>query len=605
MPAIKSTIRGIATDPAGAVLPGATVEIRAATPNRQYGAEVAYVPIDDSEIVGPLTVSALPNGAWKAVLFGTADIAPAGTVYIATWKAKGRKSDPIFFDLPNDGGNYWIGDRLVGGPAGPPRTLVSIVITPAGATIAPGATVNFRAIGTYDDATTADITTACTWAGTNNAVATVSNAAGTKGRVTGVDDGGLGVTATDPTTSIQGGTLVAVVDTAPPPFKFIAGSQVRYMGTITRDLDEMKADGCTWVRMAIDMAVVGAAGNTGSPTAGIDLSIGGASWPIIYAKTIGLNVLASVAYSPTWLTGAGGYHLIPQNGSQRTMWNALLVALMHSSLFDYVDALEIWNEPNHFPFNGTGTALSPGLVPDMATIRPFMHDALIAAHGERAGIPAGPGGPASARTRTAARIAKYDDFTAASAPTDLSLAPGHYIGELYQAGGIVGGGTGGASADFMTVHGYTGDFDPAINQFESPLYHSFIKMPNVGSIAAWGSTGGISNGFSYRDLMVAAGDGAKKIWATEQGFFGGGPGLSLAQANTYAAKAWGQWRDWQEIGWAGPYFNFEHYNHGLSNKADDTPQGTGKEDYLGMRIVYPDGTRKDKPQLATLRGMLA
>jgi uncharacterized protein YjdB len=53
-------------------------------------------------------------------------------------------------------------------------TLVSIAVTPAVATIAPGATQQLVAIGAYSDGTTRDVTSAAAWASSNPSVASVS-----------------------------------------------------------------------------------------------------------------------------------------------------------------------------------------------------------------------------------------------------------------------------------------------------------------------------------------------------------------------------------------------------------------------------------------------
>ena len=65
-------------------------------------------------------------------------------------------------------------------------TLVSIEVTPADASIADGTTQQFTATGVYTDASTQDLTTEVTWASSDDAVATVSNAADSKGLATAV-----------------------------------------------------------------------------------------------------------------------------------------------------------------------------------------------------------------------------------------------------------------------------------------------------------------------------------------------------------------------------------------------------------------------------------
>ena len=76
-----------------------------------------------------------------------------------------------------------------------PPVLVSLAIRPANRTIALGTSQQCTATGTYTDNSTLDLTTAATWTSSDISVATISNAAGTKGRATSVNDGTTTVTA--------------------------------------------------------------------------------------------------------------------------------------------------------------------------------------------------------------------------------------------------------------------------------------------------------------------------------------------------------------------------------------------------------------------------
>lgn len=80
-----------------------------------------------------------------------------------------------------------------------PATLVSIVVTPPSATASiggtSGGTTQFTATGTYSDGSTQDITSLVTWASDAPAVATISNAAGSRGLATSVSSGNAFITA--------------------------------------------------------------------------------------------------------------------------------------------------------------------------------------------------------------------------------------------------------------------------------------------------------------------------------------------------------------------------------------------------------------------------
>ncbi|NQU10664.1 fibronectin type III domain-containing protein [bacterium] len=71
-------------------------------------------------------------------------------------------------------------------------TLVSIAVTPATASVAAGLTQQFTAMGTYADASTADLTATATWTSSAGSVATVSSS----GLGTGVAVGSATITAT-------------------------------------------------------------------------------------------------------------------------------------------------------------------------------------------------------------------------------------------------------------------------------------------------------------------------------------------------------------------------------------------------------------------------
>ena len=74
--------------------------------------------------------------------------------------------------------------------------LVSIEVTPADPSVANGLTQQFTATGLYTDGSTQDLTTQLTWASSDSAVATVSNAAGSNGLATTAGTGATTITAT-------------------------------------------------------------------------------------------------------------------------------------------------------------------------------------------------------------------------------------------------------------------------------------------------------------------------------------------------------------------------------------------------------------------------
>ncbi len=74
-------------------------------------------------------------------------------------------------------------------------TLTSFEVTPVSASTAVGTTLPFKATAIFSDSSTQDVTELTTWATANTAIATISNASGTRGRATGVAEGTTIVTA--------------------------------------------------------------------------------------------------------------------------------------------------------------------------------------------------------------------------------------------------------------------------------------------------------------------------------------------------------------------------------------------------------------------------
>ena len=74
-------------------------------------------------------------------------------------------------------------------------TLESITVTPSNANIDVGVTIQYTAMGHYSDNQDRDITPQCYWESSNTAIASVSNAAGTRGEVTGNAEGSANITA--------------------------------------------------------------------------------------------------------------------------------------------------------------------------------------------------------------------------------------------------------------------------------------------------------------------------------------------------------------------------------------------------------------------------
>lgn len=367
-----------------------------------------------------------------------------------------------------------------------------------------------------------------------------------------------------------------------------AGLQVRSPVTTTHaDILLAKNLGCKWWFMPADMSGIAGGASMGSPTSGWTYTYGGFQSNFTYAKSIGLKVMISPTFQPTWL---GTYHQIPQDGTHRNAWLAMMTKLVTD--FVTADAWQIWNEPNHGPFN---------LNPSMATIRPFMQQSVLymrAAGGQMIMC----GGPASASTKSTERSTKWDTGTGTS-PDSISGAT--YLDGLYEAGGIVSGTTSGTPyVDAIAIHGYTGAGSPMDVTVNKGNYfmQAFDNIPNIGDPAVFGSAG-----FNFHDhILVLRGDGGKKIWQTEAGLFGGHSSLDEGTAKNYLLQTLARWRDKQVAGVAGPYIYFElndfaaHTTTATTRPAPWPPTLTAPSDteaYLGLYWKNSNNVLTPKLQL--------
>src|SRR5512139_3731926 len=88
------------------------------------------------------------------------------------------------------------------------KKLVSIVVTPSNPSIVLGATLQFTATGTYSDSSTRDLTKSATWRSSAKPVATIGNAAGSKG--TAISRAAGTTTITAKSGRISGSTILTV-----------------------------------------------------------------------------------------------------------------------------------------------------------------------------------------------------------------------------------------------------------------------------------------------------------------------------------------------------------------------------------------------------------
>ncbi len=243
---LAPTLVSIAVTPASSTLaPGATQQLTVTgTYSDSSTANLTAGSTFVSSSPGVATVSA--GGLLTGVSAGS-------TTIVATHTASGRIATATVF--------------VVGSVA---PTLVSIAVTPASSTLAPGATQQLTVTGTYSDSSTANLTAGSTFVSSSPGVATVSAA----GLVTAVAVGtttitathtASGKTATSSVSSPQQPTAQTILDfesSSPYPFTDfdgavttkIANPHQTGINTSANVMQLVKGTGAVWAGSKITMA---------------------------------------------------------------------------------------------------------------------------------------------------------------------------------------------------------------------------------------------------------------------------------------------------------------------------------------------------------------
>lgn len=197
-------------------------------------------------------------------------------------------------------------------------TLLSIEVSPATVSVANGSTQQFTATGLYTDNTTQDLTTQATWTSSDNAVATISNAAGSIGLATTVGLGSATVSATngsvtgDAALTVTAATLVTI-DVSPATAGVANGMTQQFTATgVFSDTSRQDLTAqVTWASSNNSVATVSnAAGSNGlASTAGVgNATVSATSGAVTgdAALTVTAATLVSIEVSPVAASVANG-----------------------------------------------------------------------------------------------------------------------------------------------------------------------------------------------------------------------------------------------------------------------------------------------------------
>lgn len=256
------------------------------------------------------------------------------------------------------------------------------------------------------------------------------------------------------------------------------------------------------------------------PWAGVEAQQGRYDWTAI-DKTVdsaaarGLAVVGIVNSTPSWAVAPGGQPLSGRPASAAVY--ADFVGAVATRYAGKISALEIWNEPNAVTF------YSPK--PDAAGYV----DLLRAAYPKIKSID-------PSITVIGGVLGSIVDFG------DLAINPVTYTQQMYAAG----------------AKGY---FDA----FSFHPYHYSLKFSDGVTVA----NSPVQQLIQIHLIMVANGDGAKRIWSTEYGQPASAGGE--AQQNAYLTD---MLTKWQELPYVGPMFVY--------TTRDRNTGGVGAEDTLGI-----------------------
>lgn len=306
---------------------------------------------------------------------------------------------------------------------------------------------------------------------------------------------------------------------APAGFSVGGGFQDEAASDMKRDLDSMQGAGAHWIRMDVNWAVIQAQGPSSYNWTPFDRVASG-------ALAHGLSVLAVIQYTPSWARAAGTPAETPPTNPDDYARFAQAAAAHYGALG--VHAYEIWNEPNVAAF------WRPK--PDVARYTRLLTlaSAAIRAVDRQAVIVTGGTAPAT------------DDGT--------NIAPVTFLRGIYANGGK-------GSFDAVGHHPYCWPALPG----------------DAYAWSAWYQMYGTST--SLRSTMVANGDGAKKIWATEFGAPTNGPAGSFVTEDAQSRTASNGISLFRSYDWAGPLFWYSGRDLGTSTSTRENFFGLLRYDF--------------------------
>lgn len=358
---------------------------------------------------------------------------------------------------------------------------------------------------------------------TASSYTTVSGDAGSTLRVTvaATNSGGT-------TLAVSGATAtVAAVPSSPPPstgsqYGVAAGWQLPWMSSTDQAtyLNSDQAMGAGWLRFDINWTSIQAGGPTSYNWAPQDAVVKG-------AMSRGIQILGTIAYTPAWARPSGTTDKYPPTNVS-DYGNFCKATAQHFGPMG-VHAYEVWNEPNLSGF----FMPSPNVVKYTAMLKACY--TAIKSVDPNSTVMTGGTSPAGS----------YNNPGSTSQINGINFLEGIYAN----------GGKG--YFDAVAHHPYTFPYDPSTVANWSAWYQMFGTSP------------------SLRSVMIANGDGNKKIWGTEWGAPTNGPsGSGYVSESTQAAEVTSAFKLWTSYSWTGPLFVYDFRDDGTST--------TTRENFFGL-----------------------
>jgi hypothetical protein len=274
------------------------------------------------------------------------------------------------------------------------------------------------------------------------------------------------------------------------------GLQGETRATLVRDVTEDRSAGSKWLRVDVNWAQIQAAGPSTYNWTALDAVV-------TQARARGMKVLGGILYTPSWARPAGTPASWAPDPAAYARFAATAVA--HLGRLG-VRTFEIWNEPN------TANFWAPR--PDPAAYTALLRAAYVAIK----------------QANPAATV-----LTGGTAPAPNSastISPVSFLSAVYAHGGR-------GFFDAVGHHPYCWPAYPGARTAWSAWYQMYGTHP------------------SLRSVMIAHGDRAKRIWATEFGAPTGGPAGTYVSPVAQAHMVTRAYRLFAAYKWAGPLFFYQ------------------------------------------------